>query len=132
MSGGGNPPPCGLPGSEGGAPPGPGRFGIAGAGRFAEGTGGGTLEVLDAPIELIDPIDPIEPMDDPMEPPDPWDGNPRLGPPGDGGESLRVAKHQTRNTQGGGWTRPDKQQSLLFFQIKPTPIENLKEKFLRN
>lgn len=41
MSGGGNPPPPGLPGGIGG-PPGPGRFGMAGAGLpVAGGWGGG-------------------------------------------------------------------------------------------
>lgn len=37
INGGGNPP----PGRPCGAPPGPGRFGIAGAARFVAGGGGG-------------------------------------------------------------------------------------------
>ena len=67
MRGGGNP---GLPLADG-ALPGPGRLGIAGAGRPPAGTGGGARELAGGA----------------------GCATPRLGPPGDGGDNLcRVHK----------------------------------------
>ena len=69
MRGGGRPAPPGRPGNEGGMrwpASGPGRLGMAGAGRPVAGGIGGTL----APAGAIG-----------------W-GIPRRGPPGDGGDNL--------------------------------------------
>lgn len=63
MSGGGNP---GVA-RAGGGPPGPGLFGIAGAGLPPAGTGGGARELAGGTIGWV---------------------TPRLGPPGDGGDNL--------------------------------------------
>ena len=64
MRGGGRP---GWPRAPGGAPPGPGRLGIAGAGRPPDGTGGGARELAGCCGCVT----------------------PRLGPPGDGGDNLK-------------------------------------------
>lgn len=74
MRGGGRPAPAGLPGGIGG-PPGPGRLGMAGAGRpLAGGTGG----ARDAP-----PIPPIPPIGAGF-----MGCTPLLEPPGEGGDNL--------------------------------------------
>lgn len=78
MSGGGSPWPPGRPGGMGGPWPGPGRFGIAGAGRPVAGGGGG------ARLPPICPAMPIPPMLAPVI------GTPLLGPPGDGGDNLHI------------------------------------------
>lgn len=67
MRGGGRP---GFPPRLVGAPPGPGRLGIAGAGLPPAGTGGGARE-LDGGGGCVTPL---------------------LGPPGDGGDNLQQGR----------------------------------------
>ena len=81
MSGGGSHAACGRPGNDGGIRwfvSGPGRLGMAGAGRPVAGGGGGARDPAAATG---------------------WIGIPRRGPPGDGGDNLygRGSRHRIRH-----------------------------------
>jgi len=81
MSGGGRPAACGRPGNDGGIRwfvSGPGRLGMAGAGRPVAGGGGGARDPAAATG---------------------WIGIPRRGPPGEGGDNLqgRGSRHRIKH-----------------------------------
>jgi hypothetical protein len=81
MSGGGRPADCGRPGNEGGIRwpiSGPGRLGMAGAGRPVAGGGGGARD----PAAVTGCI-----------------GIPRRGPPGEGGDNLQGRGTNYREAQ---------------------------------